>query len=80
MKLSYISALKKSVGYYRIPLLVKQEIQMRSSSSINTITQFMVQKEKNAYIKVTQKNDVIEIEHKNSPKIDIDIISKRKSL
>jgi len=47
---------------------------------INTITQFMVQKEKNAYIKVTQKNDIIEIEHKNSPKIDIDIISKRKSL
>ena len=47
---------------------------------INTITQFMVQKDKNVYIKVTQKNNIIEIEHKNLPKIDIDIISKRKSL
>jgi len=47
---------------------------------INTITQFMIQNDKNIYIKVTQKNDIIEIEHKNIPKIDIDIINKRKSL
>ncbi|SFV52031.1 hypothetical protein MNB_SV-3-916 [hydrothermal vent metagenome] len=40
----------------------------------------MIQNDKNIYIKVTQKNDIIEIEHKNIPKIDIDIINKRKSL
>ena len=45
---------------------------------INTTTQFMLQADRDKYIKITLKNNVIYIETKNSPQIDLPILGQRK--
>jgi len=45
---------------------------------VNTLSQFMIQKQKDSYIKVIQQDNGIFIESKNSPKIDLPIIHERE--